>query len=201
MNAIKPPLFTVGHSNQTLDEFLSLLRQHEIELVADVRSVPKSKYASQFDAGSLTEALDEASIGYAYLGGELGGRPQGDDFYDAEGHVLYARLAESDEFFSGVIKLRSALARHRVAVMCAEEDPTHCHRRLLIGRVLHEQGHPVIHIRKDSRMETEEQLIAAEQANPQQLGLVGLVEEKVWRSAQPIRSASLSGAQRTSSSR
>ncbi len=80
-------VFTVGHSNHDEQAFLNLLRQHEIDVVADVRSQPYSKYASQFNAEQIKRALAAAGVEYVFLGKELGGRPDGDEFYDDEGHV------------------------------------------------------------------------------------------------------------------
>ena len=88
-----PGLFTIGHSNQALDHFLSLLQRHGIEAVADVRTVPWSRYVPHFNAKALGAALASQGIGYVPLGAELGGRPAGDEFYDEQDHVLYGRLA------------------------------------------------------------------------------------------------------------
>jgi uncharacterized protein (DUF488 family) len=147
--------FTIGHSNHSLDAYLALLRTHEIEVVADVRSAPRSRYSPQFDRASLERELREAQIGYVYLGAELGGRPVGDEFYDERGRVRYDRRAESAEFQTGIERLLAGIERYRVAVMCSEEDPQRCHRRLLVGRELLERGTPVRHIRGDGSVELE----------------------------------------------
>ncbi len=73
-----PRLFTIGHSNVALDDFLGLLQQHGIEAVADVRTVPRSRYVPHFNAGQLRDALARCDIGYLPFGRELGGRPEGD---------------------------------------------------------------------------------------------------------------------------
>jgi uncharacterized protein (DUF488 family) len=95
MPGAAPGLFTIGHSDLALEDFLALLQRHAIDTVADVRTVPRSRYVPQFSAGPLREALDRCAIGYLPLGHELGGRPAAGDFYDGEGHVLYGRLAGS----------------------------------------------------------------------------------------------------------
>ena len=162
MPADGPGLFTIGHSNQALDDFLDLLQQHRIEAVADVRTVPRSRYVPHFSAGPLREALAGRGIAYIPMGRELGGRPEGDEFYDAEGHVLYGRLAATPAFRGGLDQVLAGAQTSRIAVLCSEEDPGRCHRHLLIGRVLRARGVPVSHIRRDGSVETEAELAIRE---------------------------------------
>ena len=167
MPADRPGLFTIGHSNQALDDFLDLLQQHRIEAVADVRTVPRSRYVPHFSAGPLREALAGRGISYIPMGRELGGRPEGDEFYDGEGHVLYGRLAATPAFRGGLGQVLAGAQTSRIALLCSEEDPGRCHRHLLIGRVLRARGVPVSHIRRGGRVETEAELaIRAAGAGP-----------------------------------
>ncbi|HEX9359699.1 MAG TPA: DUF488 domain-containing protein [Streptosporangiaceae bacterium] len=157
-----PGLFTIGHSNQALDHFLSLLQRHGIEAVADVRTVPWSRYVPHFNATTLGAALASQGIDYVPLGRELGGRPAGDEFYDEQGHVLYGRLAASPAFQDGLDRVLARARTSRIALLCAEEDPARCHRHLLIGPVLRQRGVPVSHIRRDGHTETEADLAASD---------------------------------------
>ncbi len=102
MPADLPGLFTIGHSNQAIDDFLDLLQQQGIEVIADVRTVPWSRYVPHFNAKPLAATLARRSIDYLPLGRELGGRPESDEFYDEQGHVLYPRLAVSPAFQEGI---------------------------------------------------------------------------------------------------
>jgi len=188
-------VLTIGHSNHTMDRFLDLLRRHNVQVIADVRSHPYSKYASQFDREALTAALQAAGFQYVYLGGELGGRPRGDDYYDAEGRVHYDKVAESRVFQEGLARLEKGLRQYAVAMVCAEEDPTGCHRRLLIGRVLAERGIAVEHIRGDGRLQAEEELTPAD-LNADQMVLFEEMETPAWKS---IPSVSLKRRQSSSS--
>jgi uncharacterized protein (DUF488 family) len=154
--AEKPTLLTVGHSNHSLEHLLGLLRRHDVQAVADVRSWPASRHTPWFDRQALSEALESAGVQYVFLGRELGGRPQQKDLYDEQGHVRYDAVAASEIFAAGMEKLRRGLSRLRIAAMCAEEDPEHCHRRLLVARVLFQAGMPVLHIRGDGRAEREQ---------------------------------------------
>ncbi len=131
-NNAKPRVLTIGHSNHTVEHFLGLLRAHGIQVVVDERSQPYSKYATQFDQDLLKPALQNAGFRYLYLGRELGGRPEGDEFYDAEGHVLYDRVAATSLFQEGLKRLERGIREYNVAMLCAEENPAGCHRRLLV---------------------------------------------------------------------
>ncbi|MCH7607120.1 MAG: DUF488 domain-containing protein [Chloroflexi bacterium] len=198
---VKPAALTIGHSNHSLGDFLTLLKKHRADLLVDVRSHPRSKYANQFDSPGLGEALEQAGIRYLYLGDELGGRPRDSHYYDSAGYVLYGKLAQSDDFFRGLVRLRGELPRHRVAIMCSEEDPTNCHRRLLVGRVLAERGHSVNHIRGDGRLQSEQEIAQSERGGQSaQMSLLQPDEEESWRSARPIRLGSPSTAPGTFSS-
>lgn len=144
-----PAVFTIGHSNLPLEEFLSRLARHGIEVVVDVRSRPFARFATHFDAGPLKAAIEAAGARYLFLGRELGGRPDGDDYYDAAGHVRYDRVAVAPLFLAGIERLERGIARYRVALLCSEGDPAGCHRHLLIGRVLEGRGVAVRHIGAD----------------------------------------------------
>jgi uncharacterized protein (DUF488 family) len=149
-------LLTLGHSNHTLERFVELLRAHDVQGVADVRSWPASRYAPWFDREPLRRALRDVGVRYLYLGRELGGRPDDEDLYDEQGHVRYDAVARSEEFALGLQRLRDGIGMLRLAVVCAEENPEHCHRRMLVARVLfEEEGIPVQHIRGNGRLEPE----------------------------------------------
>lgn len=151
-------VFTVGHSNHSLERFLGLLRKHGIDLLVDVRSHPRSRFSPHFGRARLENDLREAGIRYLFLGKELGGRPADARFRDAEGRVLYDRLAAAPFFLSGIRRLEEEAARRRTAILCSEEDPAVCHRRILVGRALTRDGLRVVHIRKDGRAQAEEEL-------------------------------------------
>ncbi len=182
-------LFTIGHSNHPLEVFLDLLRRHGIQVLVDVRSQPYSKYTPHFNVPELKAAMPGEGIKYLFLGKELGGRPDGDQFYGDDGKVLYWRVAESPLFLEGLARLERGIQQYRVALMCGEEDPRECHRRLLIGRVLAERGIVVKHIRGDGSLQTEAELAEEENSKPReqpQLPLFDLPEEKPWTSTRSV---------------
>ena len=85
-------VWTLGHSHHPIELFIARLREHEIERVVDVRSRPYARRAPQFNRPEFEAALLAAGIQYAWLGDKLGQRPEGEGFYDAEGHTLYEEL-------------------------------------------------------------------------------------------------------------
>lgn len=189
-------IYTVGHSNHSLEHFLGLLKDADIEVIVDVRSFPFSRHAPQFNREGLSAALARTGVKYVFMGEELGGRPDGDEFYDDDDHVLYGRVAESDLYQEGIDRLEKGLDRYRVALMCSEEDPTGCHRHLLVTRVLAERGVEVIHLRGDARTQSEEELRTRAGSAHEQIGLFDGEEGDAWRS---IRSVSRKRARVSSS--
>jgi uncharacterized protein (DUF488 family) len=181
-------IWTVGHSNHSLETFFDLLGQHQITLLVDIRSSPYSRYASQFNKEAIRSPLQARDIEYLFLGDLLGGRAEGGQFYDPEGHVLYDRLARSPKFQQGVERLLEQVGTSRAALMCGEEDPTDCHRRLLIGRVLAVGGLKVMHIRGDGQIQSEEEVAEEERFRKTkgQLTLFDMEEPDEWKSIRSV---------------
>lgn len=170
-------LLTIGHSNHTAEQFRRLLAQHEVEVLVDVRSWPHSRFVEWADLSRIAEVTASVDARYLFLGSELGGRPDGSEFYDSEGHVLYGRVAKSGRFRSGIARLRRGAEKYRVAIMCSEENPAFCHRRLLVAKVLLAEGWTVDHIRGDGSCETEAEPIDLTE------GSLFDDEESLWRSS------------------
>ncbi len=186
-SATENHLWTVGHSNHAAEHFTGLLAQHEITAVADVRSTPYSFWSIHFNQGHLKASLTQKGIAYTYLGEELGGRPPESGMYDSDGHVLYGEVARTPRFQRGLERLATGMARFRVAIMCSEEDPTQCHRRLLVARAIleHEPSTAALHIRGDGRAAAEPTAAAGLSSAGEQLEC--FPEQPVWRSAKPVR--------------
>jgi uncharacterized protein (DUF488 family) len=145
-------ILTIGHSTHDFPGLVRLLRQHGVTVVADVRSIPASRFAPQFNRGPVQYSLQEVGIKYVSLGKELGARTDDRACY-ADGRVQYRLLAQSAEFVSGITRLLRGTQTERIAVMCAEAEPLDCHRTVLIARVLVEAGITVDHIHPDGRIE------------------------------------------------
>lgn len=146
-------LFTIGHSTHDMGAFAQLLMQHGVTAVADVRSVPASRFSPQFNREPLRRALAEAGVAYVFLGKELGARTDDPGCYEA-GKVQYGRLAGTAAFRSGIGRLLEGADREVIAIMCTEKDPLDCHRTLLVARQLVDRGARIDHIHADGRIES-----------------------------------------------
>ena len=148
-------LYTIGHSNHPLAGFVALLRNAGVAQVVDVRSHPYSRWVPHFRKRLLAEGLGDAGIGYVCLGEALGGRPQGEQFYRADGSVDYSLRAEAVDFQTGIDELLALAAVRTTAILCAEEDPARCHRRMLVTPAVRTRGVDVVHLRGGGRLQVE----------------------------------------------
>jgi uncharacterized protein (DUF488 family) len=181
MSGPRRPVLTIGHSTHSAEAFIALLRQHGVTALADVRSVPHSRFNPQFNKDGLTESLRAHGIRYVFLGRELGARTDDRSCYE-NGRVQYARLARTEPFRRGLDRILRGVAggEHRIALMCAEKEPLECHRTLLVARALVEQGVAVDHIHADGSIEGHDDAMA------RLLGLLGLQEQDLFRSRQEL---------------
>ena len=148
------PIFTVGHSTRSAAEFVALLKAHRIELLVDVRTIPRSRHNPQFNRETLPETLRRAGIEYLHLG-ELGGlRKAREDSANTGWRNLsfrgFADYMQTTEFENGLVRLLDAAGTRRVAVMCAEAVPWRCHRSL-IGDALAARGAEVFELSSEKR--------------------------------------------------
>jgi uncharacterized protein (DUF488 family) len=134
----KTKLFTIGHSTHPLEKFLSLLAQHRIGALADIRRFPGSRKFPQFNQDDLAAALQQAGIEYHWLeslGGRRGKKRDGSSMANLGLHNAgfrnYADYMLTPEFWEGAEKLLEIARRKRTALMCAESLFWRCHRRLV----------------------------------------------------------------------
>ena len=148
-------LFTIGHSNQEMSDLLGVLIRHEIHMVCDVRSRPGSFRFPQFNREPLMAQLATAKIIYQFFGDQFGGRPLDSQYYRSDGLVDYVARRKAPDFQEAMDRLLGAARSQNVVLMCAEEDPLHCHRFLLICPALVQRGIVPLHLRKGAAMETQ----------------------------------------------
>jgi uncharacterized protein (DUF488 family) len=152
-------ILTVGHSNHEEAAFLELLRGAGLELLVDVRANPRSRYP-QFNRSALAASLKEAGIHYVQLGEQLGGRrpsrPDSPNLALPEGAFRgYADHMQGEVFADGIAHLEELAAERRTAIMCAEADWRHCHRRL-VADALTARGWRVLHLGPDGMLSEHE---------------------------------------------
>ena len=142
-------VWTVGHSTRSFDEFLSILEENRIQLLADVRHFPSSRRVPWATKASLGAALGERGIGYEHfeaLGGFRKAAPDSmNTGWRSVGFRGYADYMATPEFAMAVERLISLAAAKRTAIMCAEAVPWKCHRSLLSDSLV-ARGVLVIHI-------------------------------------------------------
>ncbi|HKH15365.1 MAG TPA: DUF488 domain-containing protein [Solirubrobacterales bacterium] len=151
-------ILTIGHSTHSGERFVGLVGGHDVELVSDVRRFPASRRNPQFNARALASALDAAGVAYEPLDEELGGRREPSGPAPRSGgersHAFraYAEYMETPEFDAGLARLEELARERRTAIMCAEGDWRHCHRRL-IADALASRGWRILHIGRDGALE------------------------------------------------
>ena len=154
-------LYTIGHSNHSLDELGHLLTDNQIETLVDVRTSPYSRYNPQFNKDSFIWDMPRRKIKYVYAGKKLGGHPSDPTCYKAGktppedvdylNEVDYKAIMERDWFIEGIEELLELTDQQTTAIMCSEEDPVKCHRHHLISQYINEEFPEVeiYHIRGD----------------------------------------------------
>jgi uncharacterized protein (DUF488 family) len=150
-------VLTIGHGNQEGAAFVSLLRQHGVATLVDMRSAPYSRYVPNFSQGALRWLVDDAGVRYLWAGDLLGGRPTDPVCYRdgivRPGNVDYEVVARQPWYQEGIVQLLTVAQGGATAMMCSEEDPRRCHRHRLIEPSLRERGVTVVHIRGDGNLE------------------------------------------------
>lgn len=153
------PFFTIGHSNRGLEEFVALLTGDEIDLVADIRTVPRSRTNPQFNKDTLPETLERFGIAYEHVAdlGGLRGKTRSlpstvNGFWTNESFHNYADYALSTQFHSGLAHLRDEGHQRRCAIMCSEAVWWRCHRRIVTDYLI-ACGEIVFHIMGQGRLE------------------------------------------------
>ena len=158
-------IFSLGHSDLSFERFVDLLKSAGVTAVADVRSTPFSKRSPWFSQHDFKGGLRRSNLAYSFMGNELGGRPKSPQLFRG-GIADYAAMADTDFFRSGLARLLQGCEKHRIAMVCSERDPLHCHRCLLVGRQLLILGVDTRHIhaggRQESQREAEERLLQEE---------------------------------------
>lgn len=178
-------IYTVGHSTHEIEDFLGLLTEHGITAIADVRSTPASRFNPQFNRDALKAALGRMSIGYVFLGRELGARSDDPTCY-IDGKVQYQRLAQAPAYQAGIDRLVAGREDHRIAVMCSEREPLDCHRTVLVTESLVASGVAVVHILGDGALEPHEETRGRLRA------MHGLAEPDLFHSAEELIAQALS---------
>lgn len=152
-------IFTIGHSTRSVEEFIELLKKHEVQLLVDVRRFPASRRYPHFNQAALTHSLSVAGIQYRHMPGLGGRRPARRDSVNLGWRNTnfrgYADYMQSEEFWKTLEELMQMGRTSRTAVMCAEAVPWRCHRNLISDALL-TRGWQVCHILSASKADHHE---------------------------------------------
>jgi len=151
--------FTIGHSTRPIAEFIKLLQEANVQLVADVRSIPRSRTNPQYNQDRLPATLANFQIAYRHLGA-LGGlrrkargiAPETNAFWQHDSFHNFADYAMSEDFRAGLAELRQLGNTRRCVIMCAETLWWRCHRRIIADYLI-AAGDMVLHIVRPGHIE------------------------------------------------
>ncbi len=146
-------VWTIGHSNHRLESFLSLLEQHHIDVLVDVRSRPRSRWP-HFNQKALCRSIEDIGHSYIWLPG-LGGIPQRAELRLPSGEADFEAVRASDDYRSGLTEVMSLAGDSKVVLMCSEGDPRACHRSSTLAPDLVALGVEVLHILRDGELRNE----------------------------------------------
>lgn len=173
-------VYTVGHSNHPIEEFLKLLVKHNINCICDVRSMPYSRFTEQYNRENIKEYLSEHNIKYLFFGEEFGARREEKSLL-TDGMVDFEKVAKNEKFIKGINRIEKGLEKgYRIALMCTEKEPIECHRTILVSRNLFLKGMVILHILSDGTAvyheKIEEELVEKYFPNRNQLSIFDMNE-------------------------
>ncbi len=140
-------IYTVGHSNLSFLNFLSLIQANDITHIIDIRSIPYSRHAPWSNKSRLPDMLRPFNIGYTYLGHKLGGKKK--PISETRRQQGVTPKAIYDDAIQMLLRLS---LRDNLTLLCSEGDPANCHRQHIIAQTLLDSGTKVIHILKDGSL-------------------------------------------------
>ena len=145
---MKETIYTIGYTGFSMDEFVQELKSKGINVVIDVRSSPYSERYADYNRDNLESTLVANKIYYRNYIKEFGARQENRTFYSKDGYLDFEIFAKSEQFLSGVEKIKNSIEKgYKIAFLCAEKEPVQCHRTILVARAFYELGYNVIHLK------------------------------------------------------
>lgn len=149
--SVKKTIFTIGYTGFKIEDFIKELKNKDINVVIDVRSSPYSERYSEYNRENLEKILHLNNIYYRNYKKEFGARQENRAFYSSDGCLDFEIFAKSEQFLSGVEKIKNSIEKgYIIAFLCAENEPIKCHRTILVARSFHELGYNVIHLKPNN---------------------------------------------------
>lgn len=152
-------IYTIGHSNYSVDKLIDMLKIYDIDCVIDIRGTPYSKYNVQFNKETIRKTLTDRGYLYIYMGKEFAVQRMNKSSYTKEGYADFEKAMRDEHFLEGIKRLKNGLNKgYKIALMGAMQDPINCHRAILVGRALREKGFNVKHILHEGTLASQEEL-------------------------------------------
>ena len=152
-------IYTIGHSNYTMERLIDMLEYYNINCVVDIRGTPYSKYNIQFDKETIRYTLTNAGFVYIYMGKELAAKRIRKNYYNNEGYSNFEEVIKEEEFKRGVERLKNGCEKgYKIILLGAMQDPIRCHRSILVGRELVKNDFDVKHILDDYSIVTQDDI-------------------------------------------
>ncbi|MBN1064878.1 DUF488 domain-containing protein [Clostridium botulinum] len=152
-------IYTIGHSNYSAERLIDMLKHYDIDTVVDIRGTPYSKYNIQFNKETIQRTLTQAGFIYIYMAEEFAANRGIKISYTGEGYSDFERVVNEPSFLKGVDRLKNGINKgYKIALLGAMQDPIRCHRSILVGRFLRDNGFNVKHILDDYSIGTQEDM-------------------------------------------
>ncbi len=151
-------IYTIGYSAFNLEKFISVLKKYRVNSLIDVRSNPTSSFYEDFNKNNLEQVLKNNGILYRNYKNEFGAR-QDNPILHKKGFLDFEEFAKTEIFQSGVRKIEAGIRlNYTFAFMCAEKDPSTCHRNIMVAKEFHKLGYTIKNILEDESFETQESI-------------------------------------------
>lgn len=156
---IKIEIYTLGHSNYPFDKFIEILKKYNINCVVDTRSIPYSKYNTQYNKEFFHAALKKLGYTYIYMADEFGDKRKNKISYNEEGYADFDKVVLEDDFKKGIERLKVGCSKnYKIVLLGAMQEPIRCHRAILLGKELIKHGFDIKHIMHEGDLKTQDEL-------------------------------------------
>lgn len=152
-------IFAIGHSNYPYEKLIDMIKKYNVNCVVDIRETPYSKYNVQYNREALKESLNKDGFLYIYMGYEFGAKRQTRESYNEEGYADFKKVIKEELFKKGVERLKKGIEMgYRIVLLGAMQEPTRCHRSIMVGRYLNEKGLDVRYILHEGNLANQQKI-------------------------------------------